>query len=523
MRVIETQVAVIGSGPTGSAVTWRLASAGVPTVCIEAGERFDFAAAKTDAGRCTLEANPNLRRGPHDWPVDDEQSPIKPMMGNAVGGSSIYWSCHVPRFRSEDFRIHSLHGLGADWPLGDEELAPFYALNEARIGAAYLPGDPTGPERGPAGRPLPPIGALGRRMAASFEGLGWHWWPVDLARGHDAGEEACDHVGPCHVGCPARLRAGAERTYLDEAIAKGAVLASGLRVLRLEHDPRGRVTEAVCRGAEGEIRVRARAFVLAANGLGTPRLLLLSASDRFPDGLANGSGQVGRNLMLHPYARVDGLFDEPLGGFVPEETAGIVSFEFGYNRPERGFVRGLKLQVAPGPAAPALAQGAPFGEPLPWGERHHAAFEARFDRVCGITVCAEDLPEPENRIDLSPRLRDRDGLPAARMIYRVSENSRRVLDFGMARAEEALRGAGARSLHRTPLRSQSGFHLMGTARMGDDPATSVVDPDGRCHEVENLFVADASMFVTASVCNPTGTAQALALRTAERIIAHFAA
>ncbi len=289
------------------------------------------------------------------------------MIGNAVGGSSIYWSCHVPRFRTDDFSLRSLYGVGEDWPLEHAELAPYYALNEERIGSAYVAGDPTGPARPTDGLPLPPIGPNGRRIAAAFDRLGWHWWPVDLARGRDVAMEPCTHPGPCHTGCIARRRASAQRTYLDDAVAAGAVLASGLRVVRLEHGHNGRVSDAICRSGSGETRVLARTFVLAANGLGTPRLLLLSASDRFPHGLGNGSGHVGRNLMLHPYGRVDALFDEPLGTFAPEETAGIVSFEFQDNRPERGFVRGCKLQLAPGPDAPAIAQGAPFGAPLPWG------------------------------------------------------------------------------------------------------------------------------------------------------------
>jgi len=306
---------------------------------------------------------------------------------------------------------------------------------------------------------------------------------------------------------------------MRDAVAAGARVLAHARVERLEHDAAGRITAAVCRTDAGTIRVRGDRFVLAANGMGTPRLLLLSASGRFPDGLANRSGLVGRNLMLHPYARVDGLFDERMGAWVSGEKAGIISFQFYATDPGRGFVRGLKLQLVGGPPPVALSLGAAVGSRLPWGAGHHAEFERRFDRTAGFTVCAEDLADPGNRILLSDRLTDADGLPAPKWIYRLSDNSRRALDFGMDRATDVLTAAGAGEIVRAPLRAEAGFHIMGTARMGTDPETSVADPWGRCHEVPNLWIADASLFVTAAAINPTATAQALALRAADRMIA----
>ena len=235
----------------------------------------------------------------------------------------------------------------------------------------------------------------------------------------------------------------------------------------------------------------------------------------FPNGLANGSGLVGRNLMLHPYARVEGQFPDPLGFFVPDEIAGIVSFAFQKTIPERGFLRGSKLQVNAGPGPLDIATGKITKKPLPWGNSHHKEFEKQFDHFCGITICAEDLPEYKNCINLSKKIKDKDNLPVAKINYKVSKNSRRILDFGIKRAEELLKEAGAIRTYSNPLLSQAGFHLMGTARMGKDPKSSVVDPQGRCHEIDNLFIADSSVFVTSSVSNPTATAQALALRSAE--------
>ena len=306
---------------------------------------------------------------------------------------------------------------------------------------------------------------------------------------------------------PARVRAGADRAYVRPAIAAGGRLLTHTRVLRLEHDAFGRVTAAVCAGPSGRFRVTAARFVLAANGIGTPRLLLASASGAFPNGLANGSGLVGRRLMLHPYAWADGWFPEPLE-MPAGQTAGLVSLEFGSTRAERGFVRGCKLQLSVGAPAP----GVRFDGCEPRGADPRA-------HVAGLSVCAEDLPDPENRVEPSPDRIDEDGIAAPRMVYRVSSNTRAILDFGLERAAEALREAGAAAVERVPLKAQAGFHLMGTARMGNDPASSVTDRFGRCHQTPNLFIADASTFVTSSALNPTATAQALALRTADHIAA----
>jgi len=175
----------------------------------------------------------------------------------------------------------------------------------------------------------------------------------------------------------------------------------------------------------------------------------------------------------------------------------------------------------PGALRPQAVRDLPVGAgadaPLPWDVSHHAAFSERFDHVAGLTVCVEDLPEAENRIMLSDTMTDRDGLPAPPLIYRLSDASRRNLDFGMARAEQALREAGAVAITRDALRKHAGFHLMGTVRMGVSSELSVVDPYCRCHDAPNLYVADASVFVTGGAMNPTATAQALALRVADHI------
>lgn len=525
----EAEVLVIGAGAGGAALSWRLATQGVRVLCLEQGgwaAPESGPAAQDDWERRRLQdwhPDPNRRAAAADYPVDDTACPIRPLMFAGVGGATVMWSGHLPRFHPSDFRMRTLDGVGDDWPIGWSDLAPYYALNERVSGCAGLTGNPAYPAE--QGERLPPASLLPfeARVAAGFDRLGWHWWPADIAVLTQArpGREACNHCGPCEIGCHRRAKASTDVTYWPAALAAGARLVTGARVERITLDPtERRATGAVWLDARGaRHRVRADAVVIAANGLGTPRLLLLSRSARFPDGLANDSGLVGRRLMLHPLARLAGRFGEAIGGHRGIAAGAIVSRQFYETDPRRGFVRGFKLQVlrGTGPAGTALAGGG-FGR-LPWGRGHHAAFGATFDHTLAVSVCADDLPEEVNRVALAPDRPDTHGLPGVRMIYRVGANTRAILDHGLDRARELLDAIGAEATQATPLVADAGFHLMGTARMGDDPARSVVDRFGRAHAVPNLFLADASVFVTAAAVNPAHTIQALALRAADHMLA----
>ena len=283
--------------------------------------------------------------------------------------------------------------------------------------------------------------------------------------------------------------------------------------------PDGLADGALYHDRDGQIRrQRARTVVLAANGIGTPRLLLASRSARAPHGIGNGRGQVGRHLMFHPYAMARGLFDDPLGGHRGPNGCNIISQEFYETDLARGFVRGYSFQVVRGLSPIASALGGAVGDRIPWGQEHRRAYDDRFDRTVTVAVIGEDLPERQNRVDLDPDLADGDGIPAPRVTYTLSDNSRRMLDHGLARASEALLAAGAREVAVNPLFRASGWHLMGTARMGRDAETSVVDAEGRCHEVPNLYVVDGSVMVTSAGVNPTSTIQAVALYLADGMI-----
>jgi choline dehydrogenase-like flavoprotein len=293
-------------------------------------------------------------------------------------------------------------------------------------------------------------------------------------------------------------------------------LKTRCRVREITVDENGRASGVIYYDGEGvERRQRAEVVVLACNGIGTPRLLLNSRSRHFPDGLANRSGLVGKRLMFHPYAMVTGLFPESLEGHKGPTGCCIMSQEFYDTDTARGFTRGYSFEMLRGfgPVYTAL-WGMTAGK-LPWGAEHHRAYAELFDRNAGMVVICEDLPEPTNSVTLDPSMTDSNGIPSPKINYKLSENSRRMLDHAVARGKEVLEASGAKStVAEAPLRL-AGWHLMGTARMGNDPRTSVVNSWGRCHDVRNLFIVDGSIFVTAAAVNPTNTIQALTLHIAD--------
>jgi choline dehydrogenase-like flavoprotein len=319
----------------------------------------------------------------------------------------------------------------------------------------------------------------------------------------------------CTSGCAQGAKASTDITYWPLAIRAGVELRTRARVREITTRPDGMAAGVVYHDAEGVERFQpAEVVILACNGVGTPRILLNSVSPRHPDGLANSSGLVGRNLMFHPYARIYGYFDEETDGYRGPGDC-IWSQEFYETDLSRGFVRGYTFELTRG-QGPVMAavEGMQTGRP-PWGEGHHDAYRKLFCRRAGMVGICEDLPEEHNTVTLDPVLKDSSGIPAPKITYALSENSRRMLDHAVARGTEILRAAGAHDVgHESPL-AHGGWHLMGTARMGTDPARSVVNEWGRSHDVKNLFIVDGSIFVTSAGVNPTCTIQALALYIAD--------
>lgn len=523
-------VVIVGAGAAGAAVAWRLSEMPqLRVVCLEQGEFVDpqkypsttpfWEHAKTS----THHPSPNVRAGRFDYPIDDSDSPIGIANYNAVGGSTILFSGHFPRFHPSDFRVRSLDGVAEDWPFSYYDLEPYYKINDEMMGVSGFSGDPAYPEIEGMMPPVP-LGVMGERIAKGFNKLGWHWWPAYSAiitRG-EKGRGACVNLGPCNTGCAQGAKSSVDVSYWPAALGNGVELRTRSRVENLVFDRTGQLIGVRYFDGDNVSRLQeARYVILACNGVGTPRLLLNSANESFPNGVANSSDMVGRNLMLHPCGYVEGVFAEDLQSDLGPQGCVLLSQQFYESDPSRGFLRGYTIQAlrGPGPLESAVS-GTMRGE-IPWGKGFHSAFKSRYNRTANMAVIAEDLPDPENRVTLRYDLRDGSGIPVPKVTYRLSDNSRRILSHGLSRGREVLTSAGAlKTTGFGPVRN-TGWHLMGTTRMGSDPARSVVDPFGRAHDVMNLSVADSSVFVTSGAVNPTSTLQAIALRVADGVKQRF--
>ena len=511
-------VVVVGAGASGAAFTWSLAQAGINVVCLEQGgwvAEDAFPTSDADAQihlQTDFHPDPGFRGLPADYPVNETETPIAPLMYNAVGGSLIHWGAHFPRFHPSDFRVKTLEGVAEDWPVTYEELEPYYDENDRMMGVSGLMGDPAYPEK--PERPCPPLSIRksGELLAKALDKLGWHWWASDTA----VSSVSYNGRDP-DMGGFLRSFASADLNYWPAALKGGARLEIHARVREILVDESGNAT-GVLYYQDGELKEqKAKVVVLACNGIGTARLLLNSTSAIFPNGLANSSGLVGKCLMHHPVGSVLGVFDEWLGteGGGPRGST-MLSQEFYESNPDHDFIRGYELQILSYGNAPlAAALGGLMGQKVAWGEDHHDEFKQRFGHSVGIAIMSEDLPEEHNMVTLDSEMTDSDGIPAPKINYTVSENTAKMLEHGVARATEIMEAAGATKVFSSTLRRNAGWHLLGTARMGEDPKTSVVDRWGRTHDVSNLFIIDGSIFTTSACVNPTPTIQALALRTAD--------
>jgi len=520
----RVDVLIIGAGASAAAAAWSLAETKMRILCLEQGDwprSADFPSTGRDWEARLSEdfaISPNRRGLAADYPINDDDSPIKIANFNGVGGGTVLYAGHYPRLHPSDFKVRSLDGVADDWPIDYSTLEPFYALNDRMMGISSLAGDPAYPPKDAIMPPIP-LGRTGQVLGKAMNELGWHWWPSDaaiLTREYE-GRAPCINLGQCGSGCAQGAKGSTDVTYWPEAIRARVEVRTRSRVSRIETNDEGMATGAHYFDSEGrEAFQPAEIVILACNGIGTPRLLLNSASGRFPNGLANSSGLVGKNLMLHPYAQIRGHFDQPMDAHRGSPIC-TWSHEFYETDPSRGFVRGYCYQFSRGigpvrTAITGMADGL-----LPWGEGHHAAFRRLFGHSAGMVSVSEDLPEETNRVTLDPDLKDTDGIPAPKITYRLSENSRKMLDHSVARGVEILKAAGAHDIiTRAPL-PYAGWHLMGTARMGTDPERSVVNEWGRSHDVKNLFIIDGSVFVTSGGVNPTSTIQAVALYVADQI------
>ena len=523
----EVDVLVIGSGAAGAAVTKRLTDLGAKALCLEQGgwiKASDYPSSRPDyeiqIHRGAFHFSPNVRKRWEDYPVAETgANPPGVLMFNAVGGSTHHWAAHFPRFHPSDFRARTLDGVADDWPIRYNDLEHYYDMNDAETGVAGLNGDPANPPRAPRPTPPLPIGVLGETIGKGFNKLGWHWWVSDnaiVSQAYDS-RPACELHGKCLFGCPIGAKASTDVTYWRKALRKGARVEPWSRVREITVDKRGRAQGALYYDRRGTLHQQpAKVVVVCCNGIGTPRLLLNSKSNLFPNGLANSSGLVGKNFMIHPFRTLEGVFEAPMDGHEGPFGIPAMSQEFYETDTKRGFARGYTLLLERSFGPLHQAWGSFANRPVPWGKDHHKVMKQRFPHLIRVTVMGEDLPEEHNRVEIDPELKDTSGIPAPRVVYSYGENSLKLLEHGRAMARQSLEAAGALEiLDSGPV--TPAYHLMGTARMGTDTRRSVVDASNRAHDVPNLYVVDGSSFVTSAAVNPTSTIGALALRAADQI------
>ncbi len=521
--VEATDVLIVGAGASGGVAAKHLAEAGFSVVVLEQGNWVDRNLLPGDKAEFALlgakqwHPDPNVRGKKDDYPIDHSESDVPPWMYSGVGGSTIlYAGCWSRQFPS-DFRVRSLDGVADDWPISYEELEPYYNLMDLELGVSGLAGNPAYPPGYDPPLPVFPIHKTGRKAAQGMNKLGWHWWPgynsmPSNGPWHD--QVQCERYGICRMGCPSGAKGSTDVTHFPAAMRAGAKIVTGARVARITTNDKGLANGAVYIKDGKENFQPAALVIVSSNGIGTPRILLMSASNQHPDGLGNSSGLVGKRLMVHPYATTVGIYEDELEDWVGPSQY-IESMQFYETDPSRDFVRGCKWLLMPSDSPMQTVTRWTTGEGVRdeefWGDQFCVKMRQSIGHLLEWAVVPEDLPEETNYVSLSDDLKDSDGLPAPKIHYRTSQNTHKMLDFNIARTLEAHQAAGAIRTWVTERNRTSG-HIMGTAVMGNDPKTSVVDKHCRFHDVPNLFAVDGSVFPTSSGVNITATICANAKR-----------
>lgn len=526
---------VIGSGPAGASVARELTRKGFDVVLLEQGRAIPPEEMEHDewgaffSGRWTNDPATQPQTFRNDA---KEKARERLYLGYAkvVGGTSFHYTANYWRFRPIDFNEFSTKGnvpgaAMADWPITYEELEPYYTAVEYAIGvsgeASDAPGEP--PRSRPF--PLPPLNVTGPGvlLAAACEKMGWSHKaaPMAILSREYQGRQPCHNCGFCLAfPCEWGAKSGANHTMVPDALRSGRCeLRTESTVRKVETNATGRVTGVIYfDAARREVMQQAKAVVLCANGAETPRLLLMSKSNRFPDGLANSSGMVGKHLMFNGAATSRAEFEHEVNGHRGPVVSRITHHPY-EPEPALGFVGGGGFDFRFDVPALLMALSIPRAEPQ-WG----SAFKARLKPWYSNTLLSyghtTSLPVATNSLTLDPYLKDALGLPAIRTTFREHEHDVRMYKWFQARGRDLLNAAGALRIHDDPISEtepQFAVHLLGTARMGNDPRTSVVDKYHRAHDVPNLFVVDGSSFVTSGRGQPTFTIQALAFRAADHI------
>jgi gluconate 2-dehydrogenase alpha chain len=553
----SADVVIVGLGAAGGVAVYPLAEAGLDVVGLEAGtwlDRRDF-------------APDEIRNNYRDWPMLVKKAELErptsrataaqtaqqigshPMM-NAVGGTTLHYWAQSWRLNPWDFRVVSeterRYGRGRvpagstveDWPFGYEELEPYYDIVEREVGVSGQAGNVRGrvdargnKYEGPRERdyPMPPLRWTGfhERMAEAARSLGWHPFPGPAAINTETygGRSGCGYHGYCNKGgCPLDAKNSPHLTTIPKAVATGNLrVVTRAHVTTIEVDGQGRATGVNYVVGTQEYFQPARVVLLAGYTYENVRLLLLSKSAAYPDGLSNNHGQVGRHYLSHHQgAGVSALFPFDLGSWYGLPAQGVAVDEWADDNFDHGdldFIGGGNLWAMSDNRPISAASSGTFGRSRGWGSDWKRFIHENADRSHGFYIQKTTLPYEDNVLDLDPTVKDALGFPVIRITGQYKENELRIAAFMQDKAEQWYRAAGAIEVSRGGLGNQMGAstHAYGGTRMGDDPETNVVDRWGFSHEAPNVGVLGASVMGTSGARNPTLTAQALAWRTAAHL------
>jgi choline dehydrogenase-like flavoprotein len=489
-------VVVIGSGAGGGTVANELAQKGIDVVCLEAGSRLTLA---------DVENSPpvmDAKMGWHDKRIGEFLWVCK-----TVGGTTMRWSAVTPRLQEHEFRALSTYGqidAGTsliDWPVTLEELAPYYDKAELKMGVSGTHGIPLSEETNNY-----KVFKAGAKLAGYKQVTSGRMAINPVARD---GRPGCQQISFCHAGCAIGAKWSTLYTEIPRAEqSEHFELRANSMAVRINHDKTGKVTGVLYRDQSGELHEqKARAVCVAGNVVETARILLNSDSAMFPQGLANSSGQVGRNYMRHTFGAAMAVMPEAVNLHRGARQTGILHDEQGHD-PSRGFAGGYQLQAIGGdPHTMSNTMGG-------WGSEH-TIFMENYTKLAALFITGEDPAESENRITLHDTERDTNGLPVPVIKYRNHENTNAMRDHAIAASRQIYESLGA--LHFWGGDAPIGCHNMGVARMSANPKDGVTNRWGQAHDVPNLFVSDGSVFSSSGAGNPTLTIVALAIRQADHI------
>ena len=511
----DSVVVIIGTGAGGGVLANELAQKGVKVVALEAGGRYlpeDYVNDEWESFGQLAWLDKRTTSG--DWRVAKDFSGLPAWIVKAVGGTTTHWAGASLRFQDHEWKALTNYGRvdGAnllDWPIDGPEMAPWYDLAETKLGVTR-----TGDRPGLPGNNNYKVLEKGA-LAVGYKKV--HTGNMAINAIDYDNRMACQQTGFCFQGCKWGAKWSAAYTEIPNGEATGNLeVRERSHAARIEHNAEGKVTHVVYFDAEGkEQRQAARIVCVAGNTIESPRLLLNSASEMFPDGLANSSGQVGRNYMRHVTGSIYGVFDKPVKMWRGTTMAGIVQDEAVHD-PSRGFVGGYELETL-GLGLPFMAA---FLDPGGWGREFTTALDS-YENMAGMWIVGEDMPQETNRVTVNADVVDQFGLPAPNVHFTDHPNDVAMRNHAYERGIAIYEAVGAtRTLPTPPYPST---HNLGTNRMSENPRDGVVNKWGQSHDIANLFVSDGSQFTTGAAENPTLTIVALAIRQADHIAKEMSA